>query len=126
MLCVAGAVGTAAGCVSQSGSRLHESKGMILLIAILKNTAYHIAMKTTIELADDLVAILKKRTVHEGISMRAAVHQALRLWIKSQPESSTVKTISRDVGLMGGQGLTSEASARSWEELRALSYDPKA
>lgn len=83
-------------------------------------------MKTTIELADDLVATLKKRTAREGISMRAAVHQALRLWLKSHPEFPAAKSIARDVGIMNGHGLTAEASVRSWEELRALSYDPKA
>mgnify|MGYP003613402239 CR=1 FL=1 len=58
--------------------------------------------------------------------MRAAVHQALRLWLKSQPESSAARTISLDVGLMGGNGLTPEATIRSRKDLRALSYDPKA
>ena len=80
-------------------------------------------MKTTIDLADDLVIILKKRTAREGISMRTAVHQALRLWLKDQPEASVRKPISPDIGLMTGQGLSPDAATRSWEELRALSYD---
>lgn len=83
-------------------------------------------MKTTIDLADDLAASLKKRTAREGISMRAAVHQALRLWLKSRPEPTTAKGIPRDVGLMSGQGLSPKAAALSWDDLRALSYDQKA
>jgi len=80
-------------------------------------------MKTTIDLADSLAASLKARTAREGISLRAAVHEALRLWLKSRPEAP--RRISRDIGLMTGQGLTPEAAAATWDELRALSYDEK-
>lgn len=83
-------------------------------------------MKTTIDLADDLAISLKKRTASEGISMRAAVHQALRMWLKNQPESPTRKSISSDIGVMNGQGLSSDAAKRSWEELRASSYNEPA
>ena len=83
-------------------------------------------MKTTIDLADDLAASLKKRTAREGISMRAAVHQALRLWLKSRPEPAAPKGIPRDIGLMAGKGLSPKAAALSWDDLRALSYDQKA
>jgi hypothetical protein len=82
-------------------------------------------MKTTIDLADDLAASLKKRTAREGISMRAAVHQALRLWLKSRPEPAASQGIPRDVGLMSGQGLSPNAAALSWDDLRALSYDQR-
>lgn len=84
--------------------------------------AYRMEMKTTIDIADDLVAVLKKKTDREGISMRAAVHEALRLWLKEQPPSSPRETIPRDVGLMTGQGFAPEAAAASWDDLRALSY----
>jgi hypothetical protein len=89
-------------------------------------TAYRMPVKTTIDLADDLAISLKKRTAREGISMRTAVHQALRMWLKNQPVSPGPKHISPDIGLMTGQGLSPEAAARSWEELRALSYDQPA
>jgi hypothetical protein len=78
-------------------------------------------MKTTIDLADELAATLKERTAREGISMRAAIHDALRLWLKSRPKSGAREPISRKVGLMNGRGLTPEAAAHSWEDLRALS-----
>lgn len=80
-------------------------------------------MKTTIDLADELAARLKKRTAREGISMRTAVHQALRLWLKNRTESTAPQAIPREIGLMAGRGLSHEAAARSWEELRALSYE---
>jgi len=80
-------------------------------------------MKTTIDLADSLAASLKARTAREGISMRAAVHEALRLWLKTRPEQP--RRISREIGLMTGKGLTPEAAAATWDELRALSYDEK-
>lgn len=83
-------------------------------------------MKTTIDLADDLAASLKKRTLHDGISMRAAVHEALRLWLKTRPDSEPLEPISRDIALMPGLGLTPEAASLSWEQLRALSYERSA
>lgn len=80
-------------------------------------------MKTTIDLADDLAVTLKKRTAQEGISLRTAVHEALRLWLKAKPSSERPRQIPRDVGIMSGQGLSPEAASRSWEDLRNLSYD---
>lgn len=90
------------------------------------NTEYRFFMKTTIDLSDDLVERLKRRTAAEGISMRTAVHQALRLWMNTQPAPSRVSAIRCDVGLMPGQGLTAEAATLGWESLRAMSYGPEA
>lgn len=86
---------------------------------------YLIFMKTTIDLADDLTAKLKRKTVQDGISMRAAFHEALRLWLKRQPAKPKPQTIRRDVGLMSGRGLTPEAASLSWDEMRSLSYDQR-
>jgi plasmid stability protein len=83
-------------------------------------------MKTTIDLADELAVTLKTRAAQEGISLRAAVHEALRLWLKHRAPSDRPKPISREVGIMSGQGLSPEAAGRSWDDLRALSYDSKA
>lgn len=68
---------------------------------------------------------LKKRTARHGVSMRFAIHQMLRLWLKSRPEPATAKGISRDVGLMSGQWRSREAARLSWDDLRAISYDSK-
>lgn len=80
-------------------------------------------MKTTIDLADDLAVTLRKRTAEEGISLRTAVHQALRLWLKSPAGQPEPRQIARDVGIVSGAGLSPEAAGRSWEDLRAWSYD---
>lgn len=82
-------------------------------------------MKTTIDLADDLVATLKKRTARDGISLRSAINEAIRLWLKTQPPPPRPEPIARDVGLMAGQGLTPAAASLPWDDLRALSYDAK-
>lgn len=82
-------------------------------------------MKTTFDLADDLAAKLKRKTAEEGLSMRAAIHEAIRLWLKLQLTKSKPKKIRRDVGLMSGHGLTPEAASLSWDEVRALSYDQR-
>ena len=80
-------------------------------------------MKTTIDLADDLAVKLKMRTVQKGISLRSAVQEALRLWLASDSSTAPKNLISREVGLMSGQGLSPEACIRSWEDLRAMSYE---
>lgn len=82
-------------------------------------------MKTTIDLADDLAVTLKKKTSQEGISIRAAIHEAIRLWLKSHPASQETPKISRDIGLVSGRGLTPEAASVSWDDLWALSYDSR-
>jgi len=82
-------------------------------------------MKTTIDIADDLASTLKQKAARDGISMRAAVHEALRLWLRDQPAFMHPKPIPRDIGIMSGQGLTPEAASISWDELRALSYSQK-
>lgn len=79
-------------------------------------------MKTTIDLADDLAATIKAKSKMEGLSMRAVMHQALRLWLEKNEETKTTRRISREIGLATGNGLSPEASAKSWEELRNLSY----
>ncbi|MGC6467361.1 MAG: hypothetical protein ACON38_06745 [Akkermansiaceae bacterium] len=79
-------------------------------------------MKTTIDLADDLAATIKAKSKQEGISMRAAVHQALRLWLENKDQTATRPRIAREVGLATGKGLSPEASLKSWEEIRDLSY----
>lgn len=82
-------------------------------------------MKTTLDLADDLFAKLKSKTTREGRSMRAVVHEAIRLWLKSQPVAPQPLKICREVGLMSGQGLTPMATSLSWDEIRAFSYDQR-
>lgn len=83
-------------------------------------------MKTTIELSDDLVATLKKHSSQTGLSMRAVIHEALRLWLKNQTTPAKPPRIARDVGLMRGRGLSPEAASSNWEQLRELSYaDPR-
>lgn len=79
-------------------------------------------MKTTIDLADDLAATLKKQTAESGLSMRAAIHEALRLWLESQTAPAKPPRIAREVGLVHGKGLSPEAAASSWDQLRELSY----
>lgn len=80
-------------------------------------------MKTTIDLADDLAATLRKRTASEGISMRDAMHQALRLWLRSQPEPPPAQPIPREIGIFSGDGLTREAASLSWDEIRSISHE---
>lgn len=78
-------------------------------------------MKTTIDLADDLVATIKAKSKEQGLSMRSVMHEALRLWLQKNEEPETRPKISREIGLVTGNGLSPEAANKSWEELRNLS-----
>jgi len=71
-----------------------------LEVAVCINTAHRILVKTSIDLADDLAATFKKKTAQEGISLRAAVHEALRLWLSARTSPSRPKPIERKIGIM--------------------------
>jgi Arc/MetJ family transcription regulator len=79
-------------------------------------------MKTTIDLADDLAMRVKKATAAEGTSLRSAVHEALRLWLQTRQTKPQRPRISREVGVVDGQGLGPDASGMQWDQIRALGY----
>ncbi len=76
-------------------------------------------MKTTIEIADSLFRRVKAAARHQGVSMRELVERGLALALEER-ERRTVFRV-RDASFRG-RGLTAEAAALSWDELRARSY----
>jgi len=76
-------------------------------------------MKTTLDISDPLMRQAKAVARREGVTLRALVEQGLQLALaeRSRPRAFRLPDLS-----FTGQGLQREAAARSWDELRALSY----
>lgn len=89
----------------------------VILLAIPTDTGTR--MKTTIDLADPLLAEARKLARREGTTVRALVEQGLRL-VLSQRRRGVFRL--RDASFDGG-GLRPELDGASWERLRELAYE---
>jgi hypothetical protein len=104
-----------AGWPSESGSRL---KSELIWVAIYANMACH--MKTTIEIADDLLERAQKVAHEEKTTLRALTEQGLRLVLKEK-ESRTRNWKWKPVIVHGTQ-LTDEFKGAGWEKIRDEIY----
>jgi len=77
--------------------------------------------KTTIELPDELADEARRFAAQHGTTMRSLIEDALRreLARRSQPEAWVPRT---DL-VFTGKGLTAEAAALSWAEIRELASE---
>jgi hypothetical protein len=79
-------------------------------------------MKTTIDIADPIMKEAKALAKREGITIRTLVQRGLQLALA---ERRTARAFTlRDLSL-GGNGLQPDAARRSWDELRALTYESR-
>jgi Arc/MetJ family transcription regulator len=78
-------------------------------------------MKTTIEIADALLAEARKVADREGTTLRALVEAGLRQTLKARREGA--KPFRLDLVTFRGDGLQAEVSEGSWERVRALVYE---
>jgi hypothetical protein len=76
-------------------------------------------MKTTIEIADSLFRRVKATARREGVPMRELVEHGIALALEERARNAVFRM--RDASFRG-RGLTDEAAALSWDELRARSY----
>ena len=78
------------------------------------------AMKTTVEISDTVLAEARKVAASEGTTLRALVEQGLRriLADKKRRQVFQFKLVTA-----GGRGLRSEIKDASWDEIRDLSYE---
>jgi hypothetical protein len=80
-------------------------------------------MKTTLDIADPLLAEAKSVARRERITVRALVERGLRLALAEKKNSKKGFQL-RDASV-AGKGLRPEAAALNWEQLRALSYEDR-
>ncbi len=78
-------------------------------------------MKTTIDIADQLLNEAKQLAVSEGTTVRALVEAGLRrvLTERHQPKSA----FQLRKATFNGKGLNPELQGAGWERVRELAYD---
>lgn len=76
-------------------------------------------MKTTIELADDLLRSAKRIAADEGITLRELVEAGLRQQLESREYSSYVMGDAS----FGGNGVQTGVVEGDWETIRGLIYE---
>ena len=77
-------------------------------------------MKTTIEIADSLLAAARKIVSREGTTLRALVEAGLRDQLKGRrkPQSFRLRLVT-----FRGEGLHPQAGEGGWEKIRDLIYE---
>jgi Arc/MetJ family transcription regulator len=76
-------------------------------------------MKTTIDIADDLLKRAKQRAAREGKTLRQVVEEALRRQLATEPEARSFKYQPHN---FRGKGLQQGIVEGDWEQLRDLIY----
>jgi hypothetical protein len=77
-------------------------------------------MKTTLEIASPLLKEAKALARSEGTTVRALVERGLQLALSERRRGRSFKLHDASVA---GKGLHPDAGGRSWDELRARSYE---
>jgi hypothetical protein len=78
-------------------------------------------MKTTIEIADPLLAEAKEVADRERTTLRALVEEGLRAVLAGKTRARPFRL--RDVSFKGCQGLAPEFAEGGWERIRDVIYD---
>jgi len=74
-------------------------------------------MKTTIEIADNLLARAKSRAKKQGITLRSLIEESLAATLDQPLPKTKVRPVT-----FGGNGLSREFEDASWETIRNAIY----
>ena len=77
-------------------------------------------MKTTVEIADPLLAAAKREAALRGTTVRALIEAGLRRVLDEREHSAPFRL--RDVSF-GGDGLTPEFEEGGWQRIRDAIYE---
>lgn len=77
------------------------------------------SMKTTIDIADSLLAEAKTVAAREGTTVRSLVEEGLRMAIARRGEGQPFRL--RPAGFRG-DGVRADISLETWDEIRGLIY----
>lgn len=78
-------------------------------------------MKTTIEIADDLLLRAKEKSQREQTTLRNLVEEGLRLLLEEDAKEEK-KGIDMTFGVVAGQGFHPSIQDGSWKEISELIY----
>lgn len=78
------------------------------------------AVKTTIELSDDLALAAKQYATRHGLTLRAVIEDGIRSTLRIEQESRTRFRL-RDASV-GGSGLQAEFRGGEWSKTREAAY----
>ncbi len=74
-------------------------------------------MKTTIEIADNLLARAKDRAKARGVTLRSLIEESLAVTLDQPLPKAEVRPV-----IFGGKGLSREFEDASWEKIRGSIY----
>ena len=109
------------GLAAESGVfRRHRGRGIVGPYLIVWVTH----MKTTIDVADDLLARARAVAARDGDTLRNLVEEGLRLALAAREQTPKARAFSmRTFGGKGARaGLTPEFDGASWERIRDAAY----
>jgi Arc/MetJ family transcription regulator len=89
-----------------------------MLFPVIKDRGTH--MKTTIDLADPLLAEARKLVRRDGTTVRALVEQGLRQVLVQKRRAAPFRL--RDASF-DGDGLRPDLRGASWDRVRELAYE---
>lgn len=78
-------------------------------------------MKTTVELADDLVTEAKRYANRHGITLRDVIEGGIRATLRAEEGARAPFTL-RDASV-GGSGLQPEFRDATWSKMREAAYE---
>jgi hypothetical protein len=78
-------------------------------------------MKTTVDIADPLLARAKRLATRRGTTLRAVIEDALRKELAIEDETRTAALVRTHT--FGGRGLQRGLSWDDWGTIRSLAYE---